>query len=292
MSLIRILAPTGFVIKPGGGLQICRERFILFGLENKGMNNEDKLRALQASGLFNNLSDEVLREIVPLLASLEFGAGEAIVQKGEPGDSMYLIVRGRVRAQDGERLLDELGPAEVFGEMAALDPEPRSATITALEPVQLVQLGTQAVYTLLSAHPEIGSALVRTLSRRLRARLGDMHEDYEYIQQVERLTAVAASVETGAYETAGLEVVARRTDPLGQLARVFRRMVQEVQAREERLKQEVRELRIEIDQTRQAQKVAEITESDYFRSLRSQADSLRQIIQGDDETPNHEAKHS
>jgi hypothetical protein len=57
-------------------------------------------------------------------------------------------------------------------------------------------------------------------------------------------------------------------------------MAREVRAREERLERQVRELRIEIDEARQARKVAEITESDYFRQLRGQAKDLRRIIDG------------
>ena len=73
--------------------------------------------------------------------------------------------------------------------------------------------------------------------------------------------------------------VAARDDALGRLARVFGRMADEVRAREERLRAEVRELRIEIDDARQARKVAEITQTDYFRDLRSRAGDLRRIIE-------------
>ena len=57
-------------------------------------------------------------------------------------------------------------------------------------------------------------------------------------------------------------------------------MAGEVRAREEALRREVRELTIEIDQARQARKVAEITDSDYFRSLRGRAAELRQAAHG------------
>jgi len=55
-------------------------------------------------------------------------------------------------------------------------------------------------------------------------------------------------------------------------------MAREVRLREEKLKQQVTELKIALDETRQKKKVAEITETDYFRNLRSEADSLRNII--------------
>jgi hypothetical protein len=69
--------------------------------------------------------------------------------------------------------------------------------------------------------------------------------------------------------------VAARTDELGHLARVFQRMVREVYQREQRLKQQVAELRIEIDEVKQARQVAEITETEYFQNLRQKAQQLR-----------------
>jgi two-component system, cell cycle response regulator len=109
-------------------------------------------------------------------------------------------------------------------------------------------------------------------------RLRDL--ELEYLEQVGRVADAAGAVEAGTFALESLDAVAERTDALGQLARVFRRMAREVHAREERLQREVRELRIEIDQSRQAKQVAEITESDYFRRLRGQADDLRRIMDG------------
>jgi two-component system, cell cycle response regulator len=57
-------------------------------------------------------------------------------------------------------------------------------------------------------------------------------------------------------------------------------MAREVRAREERLRAQVQELRIEIDSVRQAKKVAEITDTDFFKDLRSRAGDLRKIVGG------------
>jgi len=92
---------------------------------------------------------------------------------------------------------------------------------------------------------------------------------------VEKLTFAAASVESGDFDPDSLERVARRGDGLGQLARVFQTMAREVQAREQRLKAQVQELKIEIDRAQEARQVAEITETDYFQDLQAKARSLR-----------------
>jgi two-component system, cell cycle response regulator len=107
-------------------------------------------------------------------------------------------------------------------------------------------------------------------------RLRDL--ELEYLEQVDRVIDAAVAVEGGAYESASLDGVVNRDDALGQLARVFQRMANEVRTREERLKQQVQELRIEIDEARQDQKVAEITETEFFQRLRDQAEDLRRII--------------
>jgi two-component system cell cycle response regulator len=116
----------------------------------------------------------------------------------------------------------------------------------------------------------------------LRARLGACLEkkrlrdqEVEYLQQVRRVTGAAAAVEAGAFDPTCLDEVAERTDALGQLARVFQRMAREVAAREQSLRQQVQDLRIQIDEVKKAREVAEITESDYFRSLRDRAQRLR-----------------
>lgn len=110
-------------------------------------------------------------------------------------------------------------------------------------------------------------------------RLRDL--ELEYLEQVRRVTEAAETLEADAFDARGLDGVVGRDDALGVLARAFVRMAGEVRAREEALRRQVRELTIEIDETRQARQVAEITDSDYFRSLRGQAAELRRAIRGE-----------
>jgi CheY-like chemotaxis protein len=116
----------------------------------------------------------------------------------------------------------------------------------------------------------------------LRARIGASLEkkrlrdqEIEYLHNVDHVIAAAAAVEAGEFDPETLARVATRRDELGRLARVFQQMAREVYAREQRLKQEVQQLRIEIDEARTARQVAEITETDYFQDLQRKADQLR-----------------
>jgi DNA-binding response OmpR family regulator len=116
----------------------------------------------------------------------------------------------------------------------------------------------------------------------LRARIGACLEqkrlrdqEVEYLRSVARVTDAAAAVESGHFEVDSLAEVAARADALGQLARVFQRMTTEVYTREQRLKQQVQQLRVEVDQAKRARQVAEITETDYFQELQQKARELR-----------------
>lgn len=111
----------------------------------------------------------------------------------------------------------------------------------------------------------------------LRARIGACLEkkwlrDQEvlYLQDVSRVTSAAGAIESGQFAVDMLAEVGKRPDELGQLARVFQRMAQEVAAREQRFKQQIGTLRIEIDETKKAHQVAELTETDFFQQLQAQ----------------------
>ena len=116
----------------------------------------------------------------------------------------------------------------------------------------------------------------------LRARVGACLEkkrlrdqELEYLRNVKAVTQAASDLESGAFDAGALEEAAQRTDSLGQLARVFQSMAREVQAREQRLKQQVQQLRVEIDESRKQSQVEEITDTDYFQELQQKASALR-----------------
>jgi CRP-like cAMP-binding protein len=236
---------------------------------------DERLLILKSVSMFSETPDEILAKAVDLLAEEHFRPGETIFRKGDRGDCLYIIAEGKVRVHDGELTLNDLGKRDVFGEMSALDPEPRSASVTALEPTRLLRLDQAPLFELMSGKPQVLQGVIRILCQRLRARTSDMAEDFEYMQQFARVTAAAVAVEAGVYEPESLDQVAARTDELGQLGRVFQRMVREVYSREQRLKQQVAELRIEIDEAKKERQVAEITETEYFQQLKMKASQLR-----------------
>ncbi|MEW5867895.1 MAG: GAF domain-containing protein [Chloroflexota bacterium] len=103
----------------------------------------------------------------------------------------------------------------------------------------------------------------------------DITEVQNYLRTVALITDAAAAVEARTFDPGDLAEVALRSDRLGQLARVFQNMAREVYAREERLKQQLHELTIELDQAKKERQVAEITETEYFRNLQAKAEEMR-----------------
>ena len=96
-----------------------------------------------------------------------------------------------------------------------------------------------------------------------------------------KLTGAAQVIERGGrFEPERIASLTRARDELAQLARVFSQMAVKVQAREEQLKRQVEELRIQIDEVKKARQVAEITETEYFRHLREHAQEMRERAKG------------
>ena len=234
-----------------------------------------QLDTLQAASIFHQTPREVLAEVVDLFEEIDVKIDEPVFEKGDPGDAMYIIIQGAVRVHDGEMTLNYLGDGDSFGEMAVIDAAPRSASITAVKETTMLRLDQAGFEKMVNRIPGSAWGIIRVLTGHLRGRVRDMREEFDYMQQFNKVTAAAVALEAGIYESESLDAVSARTDELGQLSRVFQRMVREVYAREQRLKAQIQALTIQIDETKKAKEVAEITETDYFQELAARAEELR-----------------
>lgn len=131
----------------------------------------EKVIILKSVEIFRALPEEHLVELAGILKAREVHAGETIIREGDVGTSMFILVEGRVRVHRQQKEVAILGNREVFGELAALDPEPRSASITALEETVLFELDGAALYELMADHIEAARGIIRVLCRRLRSEL-------------------------------------------------------------------------------------------------------------------------
>jgi CRP-like cAMP-binding protein len=123
--------------------------------------------------LFSGLPDEELSRLGALLRVRRYARGEVIFLEGDEGNSLCLIAEGRIRIQltgtDGrEVVINVYGPGEIFGEMALLDGEPRSADAIAQDASRVFWLQRDDFAAFLDSHPRAAMTMLASLSRRLR----------------------------------------------------------------------------------------------------------------------------
>jgi len=100
--------------------------------------------------------------------SRSYKAGEVIFREGDPAKELFIVKTGKVDIQLGNRLLDTLPKLSIFGEMALIDPAPRSATAVASTDAILVPVDEKQFLFLVSRTPHFALNVMRVLTRRLR----------------------------------------------------------------------------------------------------------------------------
>ncbi len=129
----------------------------------------ERVLLLKSSNFFSGVPEALLAGIAAGLEEVPVAAGATIVAEGAIEQAMYVIARGSVAVRHGAAGLAKLEAGEVFGELALLDPAPRSATVTAAEDSLLLRLDGAAFQDLLADHGEMALAIIRELVQRLRA---------------------------------------------------------------------------------------------------------------------------
>jgi pilus assembly protein CpaE len=129
---------------------------------------------LRQSALFGRLRDADLRAIARLLKERNFGRNQTVFRQGDPSDSLYVVLAGRIRisatGQAGrEKVLAFAGVGEVVGEMGLLSGEPRSATAVASTDAKLLQLRNSDFDALLASNVELMRDLARVVAGRREA---------------------------------------------------------------------------------------------------------------------------
>jgi CRP-like cAMP-binding protein len=117
--------------------------------------------------LFEGLGPEALRQIYSRAVHRNFPAGMPICREGEPGMSMFIIENGLADVDIAGERVRRMRQGDVVGEIAVLTGEPRSATVTAVLPTDVVELQRDALSVVLSQTPQLLANLTRVLSKRL-----------------------------------------------------------------------------------------------------------------------------
>ncbi len=138
------------------------------GGEGEAFSLTDQVLLLAESPLFSGIPHEDLALLAREIEIREEPAETRIIRKDEYGSALYLVAQGKVKVHTPGRLIAELGSGTVFGELSALSPEKRTASITALTPVRLIYLDGKSLSRFLSGHPDAALALMATICRRIR----------------------------------------------------------------------------------------------------------------------------
>ena len=134
------------------------------------MTTQDEIKKkLSETAVFRDMPVDMLDEISQVVEDKELPARSLIFKRGDPGDSFWVILSGKVRVfrsddQGVEITLSELGPGQSFGEVALLTGEARSASVETLEGTQALVLTKEQFEGVLKSHPEVSLTFIKQLS--------------------------------------------------------------------------------------------------------------------------------
>jgi len=131
-------------------------------------SKRDRQQLLGQVPLFSACSDKELDRLARHAELVDFRAGETLMSEGQTGQEFYVIVDGEVGVTSAGDTLAKLGPGKYVGELALLDPGPRTATVTALRDTTAVLLASREFYAAVEESPVLARKLLAGMAHRLR----------------------------------------------------------------------------------------------------------------------------
>jgi CRP/FNR family transcriptional regulator len=122
----------------------------------------------QGIPLFESVSRKGIRSIVQAASEADVRAGKTLVREGQHGRELYVVLSGTAVVTQKGRKVAELVPGDFFGEMAFLNPAPRSATVTAYSDMRLLVLGPREMGVIVDREPTIARRLLEAMAKRIR----------------------------------------------------------------------------------------------------------------------------
>ncbi|MGH7888897.1 MAG: cyclic nucleotide-binding domain-containing protein [Candidatus Binatia bacterium] len=236
------------------------------------MNKLDYLKKLP---MFSKLDDTRVAELAERMETQDFGTGQVLFRAGDASNVLYIIKTGRVNivleeVHDQPLVINHLSPGDFFGEMALLGGERRSAAAITATPTEMYVLKSDDILLALRTDPELAIEIIRGIASKLRFATLYIQKAISWSQHIAsgQYHSAMGAVE---YERAGQP----KETQVDSLIANFFRMIQEVTRREEKLHGQLTALRIEIDEVKRKDHVAQITETDYFCELQNKARILR-----------------
>jgi CRP-like cAMP-binding protein len=191
-----------------------------------------KSEELSRIDLLDRLSAEERRALLGIATLRRYKPPEVICEKGDPGSDLFAIIHGRLKAvttsAEGKCLtLAIMGPGELFGEIAVLDDAPRTATVLAIEPCELLRFSRRDFLALLQQNPSMAVKLLSALAAKMR-RLSDLVDEALFLDLSHRLARklLALSALYGTHTDRGVRIDLKFTQrELGELVGVSRESI-------------------------------------------------------------------
>ena len=131
-----------------------------------------KIEILRDNPLFRSLHTRELIRLAKITSELEFGAGTLVINEGDAGDELFIIVEGDVEVFTGTRSVSTLGPGSCIGELSVIDTEPRSSSVRTLSASRLLSMKRKDFLLAIKEEPAIAVNIMKILADRLRYHLG------------------------------------------------------------------------------------------------------------------------
>lgn len=189
---------------------------------------------LLESRIFKGIPRHEIEGLVEVMNLVLYPADTIVFNKGDVGDTLYLVLKGKVRiyttdSSSNEFTLSYMTPPRIFGDFSLIDEAPRSASAATTEPTECLTLTREAFLAYLPQHTLVGTVVMRNISERVR-------------HVTSFLTAVNEALEMlsqGEFERAVAEISAIAADEeVSQVVQTFVQMINAVREREAQLKSE------------------------------------------------------
>lgn len=124
------------------------------------LTSVDRLLFVRQVPIFKELRDDFIVRLASVMNELSYPGNYTIFQQGQEGQSLYILVSGRVKVHIGDTKLAEVDKGNYFGEMSVFDTQPRSASITTLESCECLELTQEQLYDAIEETPEIAVNII------------------------------------------------------------------------------------------------------------------------------------
>jgi len=148
------------------------------------LTREAAVDRLELVDAFKGCTRSQLKQVARLAEHVQVGQGEVLAREGRIGREFFLVLSGTVRVTQAGREVNVLGPGSFFGELAAINPGVRNATVTAASEVEVLIIGPREFATM-AAIPGFRDALFKSMADRLRtadARLAAAQDEDEDVE--------------------------------------------------------------------------------------------------------------